>query len=236
MELICPSCKATISPDNVNISSDLAKCDKCNSINKASELADSKSIDKINNPPTGTKMTIKKGFDDSIELFYPKQGFKASMIFQVFFTIFWIGFVAFWTWGASQGSVIFALFSIPFWLVGIGMLSGLINSISETQTLKLSRNTLIIKKDRPIRPKSFEINVKDIQSIRMKNLKMNNPFAMFGNMKLMFKMQKSFGMGGIEMPAIISGVKTEYFFEDANDAEQEWVTTTLDSIIKRMNN
>lgn len=236
MELICPSCKATISPDNVNISSDLAKCDKCNSINKASELADSKSIDKINNPPTGTKMTIKKGFDDSIELFYPKQGFKASMIFQVFFTIFWIGFVAFWTWGASQGSVIFALFSIPFWLVGIGMLSGLINSISETQTLKLSRNTLIIKKDRPIRPKSFEINVKDIQSIRMKNLKMNNPFAMFGNMKLMFKIQKSFGMGGIEMPAIISGVKTEYFFEDANDAEQEWVTTTLDSIIKRMNN
>lgn len=235
MELICPDCKATISPDNVNISSDLAKCDKCNSIHKASELADSKSIDKINNPPTGTKMRIKKGFDDSIELFYPKQGFKASMIFQVFFTLFWIGFVAFWTWGASQGSVIFAMFSIPFWLVGIGMLSGLINSISETQTLKLSRTSLIIKKARPIRPKSFEINVKDIQSIRMKNLKMNNPFAMFGNMKLMFKMQKSFGMGGIEMPAIISGVKTEYFFEDANDAEQEWVTSTLDSIIKRVN-
>jgi DNA-directed RNA polymerase subunit M/transcription elongation factor TFIIS len=236
MELICPDCKATISPDNVNISSDLAKCDKCNSIHKASELADSKSIDKINNPPTGTKMTIKKGFDDSIELFYPKQGFKASMIFQIFFTIFWVGFVGFWTFMAAQGSILFAMFSIPFWIVGFGMLTGLINSISETQTLKLSRTSLTIKKDRPIRPKSYEINIKDIQSIRMKNLKMNNPFAMFGNMKLMFKMQKSFGMGGIEMPAIISGVKTEYFFEDANDAEQEWVTSTLDSIIKRMNN
>lgn len=235
MELICPNCKATILPDNVNISSDLAKCDKCNSIHKASELADSKSIDKINNPPTGTKMTIKKGFDDSIELFYPKKGFTVSVIPQLFFSIFWIGFISFWTWGASQGSVIFAMFSIPFWLVGFGMLGGLINSISETQTLKISRTSLILKKERPIRPKNFEIKVKDIQSIRMKNLKMN-PFSMFGNMKLMFKMQKSFGMGGIEMPAIISGVKTEYFFEDANDAEQEWVTSTLDNIIKRMNN
>jgi hypothetical protein len=234
MELICPNCKATISPDNVNISSDLAKCDKCNSIHKASELADSKSIDKINNPPNGTKMTIKKGFDDSIELFYPKQGFKASMIFQVFFTLFWVGFVGFWTFMAAQGSILFVMFSIPFWLVGFGMLTGLINSISETQTLKLSRTTLTLKKDRPISPKTYEISIKDIESIKMKNLKMNNPFSMFGNFRLMFKMQKSFGMGGIEMPAIITGAKTEYFFEDANDAEQEWVTTTLDNIIKRL--
>ena len=63
-----------------------------------------------------------------------------------------------------------------------------------------------------------------------------NPFSMFGNFRMMLKMQKSFGMGGIEMPAIITGVKTEYFFEDANDAEQEWVTSTLDNIIKRMKN
>ncbi|NOX48569.1 MAG: hypothetical protein GXO89_16500 [Chlorobi bacterium] len=181
-------------------------------------------------------MTVKKGFDDSIEIFYPKQGFKASMIFQVFFTIFWVGFVGFWTFMAAQSSFLFAMFSIPFWLIGFRMLGELINSISETQTLKVSRTSLTLKKDKSIRPKTIEIKVKDIQSIRMKNVKMNNPFSLFGNMKLMFKIQKSFGVGGIEMPAIISGVKTEYFFEDANDAEQEWVTTTLDRIIKRMNN
>ncbi len=235
MKLICPSCKATISPDNVNISTDLAKCDKCNSIHKASELADSKSIDRINHPPSGTKMIVKKGFDDSIELFYPKRGFTASVIPQLLFSIFWLGFISLWTFGASQGSVFFALFSIPFWIVGFGMIGGVINSISETQTLKISRSSLTLKKDRPIRPKSFEIEVKDIQSIKMKNLKMN-PFSMFGNFKMMLKMQQSYGLGGIEMPAIISGVKTEYFFEDANDAEQEWVTATLDSIIKRRNN
>jgi hypothetical protein len=115
------------------------------------------------------------------------------------------------------------------------MLGGLINSISETQTLKISKTSLSLKKDRPIRPKKLEIKVKDIQSIKMKQLKMN-PFLMFGYFRLMVKMQRQFGMGRIEIPAIISGLKTEYFFEDAFDAEQEWVTTTLDNIIKRMNN
>ena len=45
MELLCPDCTASISTDNINISTDLAKCEKCNSIHKASELVDKKEID-----------------------------------------------------------------------------------------------------------------------------------------------------------------------------------------------
>ncbi len=230
MELICPNCKITISANNVNIASDLAKCDKCNSIHKTSELADIKSIDKINNPPTGTKITIRK-LGDSIELFYPKKGFTASMGLQLFFSVIWFVFISFWTWGASQANMFFALFSIPFWLIGFVMLGGLINSISETQTLKISKTLLILKKDRPIRPKKIEIKVKDIQSIKMKQLNIN-PFVIFGYSRLMMKVSRQIGMGRIEIPAIISGLKTEYFFEDAYEAEQEWVTTTLENIIK----
>jgi hypothetical protein len=234
MKLVCPNCSSPILAENINISTDLAKCVSCNSIHKASELADQSSIEKLQNPPPGTKITIKKGLNDSFELFLPKPGFKPSMIFQFIFTIFWVGFVGFWTFMAAKGSIFFAMFSIPFWLVGIGMLTGLINSIYETQTLILSKTNLVLKKNRPVRSKTFEISLNEIQSIKMKNMKMNNPFSMFGNFKMMFKMQKSFGMGGLELPAIISGYKTEYFFEDANDAEQEWVTSSLDSIIKRL--
>jgi hypothetical protein len=235
MELICPKCKSSIKTENINISTDLAKCDNCNSIHKASELVDNKSIEKINNPPSGTKIRVNKGFNDSVEIFYPSKGISLSVVPIMFFAIFWIGFVSFWTWGASQGSIIFALFSIPFWIVGFSMIGGIINSISETQTIIISRTTLTLKKERPIRPKIFEISIKEIQSIRMKSFKMH-PFSMFGNFRIMFRMQKTFGMGGIEMPAIISGIKTEYFFEDANDAEQEWITSSLDSIIKQLKN
>ncbi|MCH2023938.1 MAG: hypothetical protein MK207_15790 [Saprospiraceae bacterium] len=236
MKLICQKCKAIILHENVNISSDLAKCDRCNSIHKASDLADSNSIYNINNPPNGTKIIIKKQLDGSTVLFYPKQGFKVSMIFPIFFTVLWLSFIAFWTRGASGASILFAMCSIPFWVAGFGMLSGVINLIFETQTLKLSKTSLTIKKDKPIRPKKFEINIKDIESIRMENLKIKNDLSMFGNMNLLFKAQKSSGMEGIEIPAIVSGVMTEYFFEYANETEQEWVTSTLDNMVKMMNN
>lgn len=39
------------------------------------------------------------------------------------FAGFWLAFVAFWTWGASHGSVLFAMFSLPFWAAGLGMLA-----------------------------------------------------------------------------------------------------------------
>lgn len=236
MELTCPKCNATIEPHNINISSDLAKCESCNSIHKASELVDQKEVNKIDNPPNGTKISIKKWGDGSIELFYPKQGFKSSMIFPLTFSIIWISFIGFWTFMALKGDLLFALFSIPFWVIGFTMLIGLINSISETQTLILSKSVLTYKKDRPIRSSNFVASVNDIESIKLKNFKVTNPFSVFGNFKMMSKMQRSFGTGGLEMPAILTGAKTTYFFEDASDAEQEWVTATLDHIIKQHKN
>ena len=39
------------------------------------------------------------------------------------FSGFWLAFVSFWTWGAAHGSALFAMFSLPFWAVGLGMLA-----------------------------------------------------------------------------------------------------------------
>ncbi len=43
---------------------------------------------------------------------------------------------------------------------------------------------------------------------------------------------RSFG-AGLVMPAIISGSGTEYFFEAANDAEQDWVTKYLSNKVRQ---
>jgi len=107
----------------------------------------------------------------------------------------------------------------------------MINSIFETEELRLSKRLLTYKKNRPVKKIIFEISIKEINSVCMKPLKMNS-FSMFGNFNYIFKMQKSFG-GGIEMPAIISGTRTQYFFENANDAEQEWITKALDAMVKQ---
>lgn len=51
--------------------------------------------------------------------------------FERIFALFWLAFVAFWTFVAAKSSPVFACFSIPFWLIGLFML---------TQPLRARRN------------------------------------------------------------------------------------------------
>ncbi len=232
MKLKCSNCSSELKPENINISTDLAKCDNCGSILKVSELTSSITSLKTT-PPNGSKIMMTKGAGGQLELTLPKKGFSASVIPQFIFATFWLAFISFWTWGASQGSVIFAMFSLPFWLVGISMITGVINSINEVQKITLNKQILRIDRIRPIGTKSFETVLTNVQTIKLKGMKMN-PFAMFGNFRYAMKTQTSLG-SPIETPAIITGMKTEHFFEDANDAEQEWVSKFLDTLVKQMN-
>jgi hypothetical protein len=50
--------------------------------------------------------------------------FQSSDIFQTIFGVFWLGFALFWTYNAGQASGTFALFGIPFILIGIYQLFG----------------------------------------------------------------------------------------------------------------
>lgn len=231
MNVECSKCNSEIDPDNINIKTDLAKCSNCGAVLKVSELAQSSKIIEAN-PPSGSRIEMSKDAEGNLQITLPKKGFAISVIPQLLFAIFWLGFISFWTWGASQASIIFAMFSIPFWIVGISMIIGIINSINEVQKISLNRSVMNIERIRPIRPKSIAIDLKSIQSIRMKAIKVN-PFAMFGNFRRLSKMQSSFG-SPVETPAVIAGITTEHFFEDANDAEQEWVTTLLSNLVDQV--
>ncbi|MFZ4477158.1 MAG: hypothetical protein ACOYPR_18320, partial [Saprospiraceae bacterium] len=103
--------------------------------------------------------------------------------------------------------------------------------INETQTLTVSKSQLTLEKTRPINEKRLEFNLSDIQEIKMMQMKAG-PFSAFSNPRYMWRLQGSFG-AGLVMPAIISGSGTEYFFEAANDAEQDWVTKYLNNKVKQ---
>jgi len=112
------------------------------------------------------------------------------------------------------------------------MFAGLINSINESQTLTITRGQLTLEKTRPINGKRFEFNLPDIQEIKMTPMKLG-PFSAFSNPGYMRRLQWSFG-AGLVMPAIISGSGTQYFFENANEAEQDWVTKYLNSKLRQV--
>ena len=231
MELICTTCKRTIDSTNINVVTDLAKCEYCGAIHKLSSLVSVVEDKTLAVPPKGAKIELTREFDDNFLIFMPKKGVSFSDIPLLFFCVFWLGFISFWTWGASQGSIFFAMFSIPFWLFGLFMLIGIINNISETQTIKVNRLSLTLIKSRPFNAKRYEYDFKNIQSIKVAHMKAS-PFFAFSNPRYMWRLQWSFG-AGLTMPAIITGSGTRYFFEGANDAEQEWVTKFLDNKLRQ---
>jgi hypothetical protein len=73
----------------------------------------------------------------------PARGVHGAALVKLGFSVFWLGFVGFWTYGAlSAGApLIFPLFSIPFWLVGAGLVGGTLKSIAGSQRLELDRES-----------------------------------------------------------------------------------------------
>jgi hypothetical protein len=71
--------------------------------------------------------------EEKLIVHVPPDGMRAPSWGLLGFAVFWLGFIAFWTAGAlgllfggngpiGWGQVLFACFSIPFWVVGFGML------------------------------------------------------------------------------------------------------------------
>lgn len=169
MIYFCSHCNSEIIPDDINIKDNIAMCKNCNSIFKVTDLIN-KTNKKLSEPPKNVNITAEKILNGGIVLKIENNGFKASNLFILGFNAFWLIFVAFWTFLASKGSVFFALFSIPFWLVGIYMALGNINNIFEKQIIKLEKREIVIEKLRPFKSKKYVLNIASIQKVQLENI------------------------------------------------------------------
>lgn len=230
MKLSCSNCNSEIASEDINIQTDLAKCATCGSILKASELLPSL-VEVSAQPPVGSSINIERGFNRDITFSLPKSGFKAILIPQLLFSIFWLGFVAFWTWGASQGSIFFALFSIPFWVVGITMVVGIINQVNEKQVVTINKQSIKVEKRRPLKSIVFETNLANVQAVKFAPTKSTS--LNFGNSFNQLRRSKT-GYGALFVaPAVITSKKTQHFFESLNEAEQDWVVQTINKELRK---
>lgn len=231
MKPICTVCNTEISTENLNVATDIAKCQNCGNIAKLSTLlTEPKKVEF--NPPTGSKIQIHKGLHNVVEITYPKKGFGTKSVPILIFSIFWLGFVAVWTFFAAMGSTIFALFSIPFWLVGIGMLLGAINSAMTVETVSINTSRLKILKNRLFRSKEFEADLKSIQKIEL--------YGVLNNYKSLKNTTEAFSALGnnttgtnASSPTVFVDNKQEYFFTQASLEEKEWICNLLNHLIEK---
>ncbi len=90
--------------------------------------------------PAGSRIVLHRS-SDHLTLDLPPAGIKTGSTGIFVFAVFWVGFIAAWTIGAmSMGAPIFVgLFSIPFWLIGLGMLSTAFSGMFTRVRLSLDR-------------------------------------------------------------------------------------------------
>lgn len=161
------------------------------------------------------------------------EGFSSKLAGTLFFALFWNGFIAFWTTMALTASVFFAAFSIPFWLVGIGLILGIINSVFGSQEILIRDNDLVIRKRTFYSKGETIIPYKNLISIEKKS-----HLAMKNRTRNSLKLVKSssFDSGFTSETPVITFNKGDLFIgEHLSDSDKEWLVDYLnEKIVPKM--
>ena len=91
--------------------------------------------------PVYSKIKLNKT-PTEFEILIPPQGFVPELIFLIVFALFWNVVLVSWTRGALSApppiNIFFALFSIPFWTTGLGIIGSIIFTIFGSTRLRIS--------------------------------------------------------------------------------------------------
>lgn len=231
MELICSNCGTTIRAENVNIATDMAKCESCNSLHRASSLKERVHLADLLVLPTDTRLQLQQGRANSIEIILPPTGLDGAVIGLFIFSIFWLGFITVWTVFASMGSIFFALFSIPFWIVGIFMLRGAINRSRERQQITMNNHEVILEIIKPMGGKKTVIPRSEVASVEMTSI-LNGLDALKSIEYAQVSNSTKVGNKKADFPTIITTTKKKhYFFQSLTVPEKEWAVKLMNHIL-----
>ena len=229
VKLTCPKCQAPVPAEDVNVATDLARCVRCDEVFKPSARMAADHTPENLDPPVGTLITFEEGADGGATFTIPRKGLKGTGVFLLVFATIWISFVAFWTFGAAQASILFALFSIPFWVVGIFLWRGILIGMTETQIIGIGRDALTLSSTSLLSSKEKSIPYAEIQSIRVEAFAPRDPFTMARHMKAVNS--NAMRTGGLSLPTITHGTKKSRFAEGLSEPEMDWLVRMLKMIV-----
>ena len=118
--------------------------------------------------------------------------FRVADIFMIPFSILWCGFAIFWVIGASQAGGIFALFGIPFVVVGLIFVFGrfIIDSKQRNCTTYGLTNNRVLIKSGVFSKNVKSLNIKTLSDVELTekgdgtgtiSIGPKNPFMFLGN-------------------------------------------------------
>jgi serine/threonine protein kinase len=163
-------------------------------------------------PPHGSRIRRTEA-DDSITFVVPERGSSTVAATTGVFALFWLGFVAFWTFMAiSMGApIVFPLFSLPFWAVGIGMLYRTLRSVFGKLHIRIDRGGFTSTRRLFGMGRTQNAPLADVGACRIEEA--NGP--------------RSPGRVRIDI-----GARTLFFGEGLSDSERQWLRDRLDADVR----
>lgn len=163
MKIICPNCETDIAAEDVDLSTGWARCRNCNEVFQVPEIANRQGVVPFAGPampvfagpverPVDARILIERR-SDKLFIYVPPMGLRLAFLPVMGFAVFWLAFVAFWTAGAlglfsgrmGLENILFACFSIPFWLVGFAMLGGCLWAMTVSRLVYIDASTLMTR-------------------------------------------------------------------------------------------
>jgi hypothetical protein len=156
MKVHCPSCSALVPAANLNLETGWGKCGACQELFALAAVVPGFSAGRPAQPapqrPFNARAVAERTADELL-VYVPPRGWGGGACGVLGFVGFWLLFISFWTAGAAglfggngqgpgAGNRLFALFSLPFWLVGFGMLGALLWQVWGTKSIRIDREGL----------------------------------------------------------------------------------------------
>lgn len=149
MKILCTSCQATIQAADIQLNTGWAKCAACNEVFQFNNQVPGFTVNAAETFPKERPPQARAVLDEEpnrLLIHLPRKGVRAGTKGVIFFAILWNGFLVFWMLGVLGAFEGFAggpnwgmaAFSIPFWLVGIGLILGIIWDAHHTRTVCLT--------------------------------------------------------------------------------------------------
>ena len=163
--------------------------------------------------PLGSRIELKKT-DSGLKVEIPPTGLRGDGASILSFAIFWNGFLIVWTSMALR-SGLFALFSIPFWIIGIGMAYAGLSIVFGKVCLVISDHTFSVDWEVLGFKRHVQGKTQDLRQVELKSsYEVNNQPVMELRLNQGIYVHK-FGLG-------LSRPEKEWLMQEINDFLETW--------------
>ncbi|MFN5815923.1 MAG: serine/threonine protein kinase, partial [Pseudanabaena sp.] len=163
--------------------------------------------------PLGSRIDLKKT-DSFLEINIPPTGWRGEGISLLIFAIFWNVFLIFWTSLAARAGF-FALFSIPFWLVGIGMAYAALSTVFGKVRLVIGDRSFSLEWDILGAKRRIQGKTQDLRPLELKS------FYEVNNQPVM-QLCLNQGVYSHKFGSGLSRVEKEWLMQEINDFLEVW--------------